>query len=44
MPSDKGALAMAEVLQGFISDRDFNHAFKLLTTLVMVELTGDIVI
>ena len=35
-----GDLILAEVLQGFASDRDFNQAKKLLTSLVMVELGG----
>ena len=35
-----GDLILIEVLQGFTSDRDFNQAKKLLTSLVMVELGG----
>lgn len=35
-----GDLILTEVLQGFSSDRDFNQAKKLLTSLVMVELGG----
>lgn len=35
-----GDLVLAEVLQGFKSDRDFNQAKKLLTSLVMVEILG----
>ena len=35
-----GDLILTEVLQGFASDRDFNQARKLLTSLVMVELGG----
>ncbi len=35
-----GDLILAEVLQGFASDRDFNQAKKLLTSLVVVELGG----
>jgi len=35
-----GDLVLAEVLQGFKSDRDFNQAKKLLTSLVMVEMLG----
>jgi predicted nucleic acid-binding protein len=31
---------LTEVLQGFASDKDFNQARKLLTSLVMVELGG----
>jgi predicted nucleic acid-binding protein len=33
-----GDLILAEVLQGFGSDKDFNKAKKLLTSLVVVEL------
>jgi predicted nucleic acid-binding protein len=35
-----GDLILTEVLQGFSSDRDFNQAKKLLTSLVMIELGG----
>ena len=35
-----GDLILTEVLQGFASDRDFNQAKKLLTSLVVVELGG----
>lgn len=35
-----GDLILTEVLQGFVSDRDFNHAMKLMTTLVIVDLAG----
>jgi predicted nucleic acid-binding protein len=35
-----GDLIMAEVLQGFVSDRDFNQARKLFTSLEIVELVG----
>lgn len=35
-----GDLVLAEVLQGFSSDRDFNQARKLLTALDVVELGG----
>ncbi len=35
-----GDLILTEVLQGFTSDRGFNQAKKLLTSLVMVELGG----
>ena len=35
-----GDLVLAEVLQGFKSDRDFNQARKLLTSLVVVEMLG----
>ena len=33
-----GDLILTEVLQGFDSDRDFNHAAALLTSLTVVEL------
>jgi predicted nucleic acid-binding protein len=35
-----GDIVLAEVLQGFKSDRDFNQAKKLLTSLVMVDVLG----
>lgn len=35
-----GDLIVAEVLQGFTSERDFTQALRLLDTLVMVELGG----
>jgi hypothetical protein len=35
-----GDLMLTEVLQGFRSDRDFNEARKLLTSLVIVEIGG----
>lgn len=35
-----GDLVLAEVLQGFKSERDFNQAKKLLTSLVMVDMLG----
>jgi predicted nucleic acid-binding protein len=35
-----GDLILAEVLQGFVSDRDFNQARKLMTSLVIVDLGG----
>ena len=39
-PVAVGDLILAEVLQGFGSDRDFNKARKLLTSLDMVEIGG----
>jgi predicted nucleic acid-binding protein len=39
-PIATGGLILTEVLQGFISDRDFNQARKLLTSLVVVDLVG----
>jgi predicted nucleic acid-binding protein len=33
-------LILTEVLQGFVSDRDFNQAKKLLTSLMIVDLAG----
>lgn len=35
-----GDLVLAEVLQGFKSERDFNQAKKLLTSLVVVDMLG----
>ena len=35
-----GDLILAEVLQGFDSDRDFNQARRLLTSLLVVEIGG----
>jgi len=35
-----GDLILVEVLQGFTSDRDFNQAKKLLTSLVVTDLCG----
>ena len=39
-PVATGDLILAEVLQGFVSDRDFNQARKLMTSLVVVDLAG----
>lgn len=39
-PIATGDLILTEVLQGFISDRDFNQARKLMTSLVVVDLVG----
>lgn len=39
-PIATGDLILAEVLQGFVSDRDFNQAKRLLTSLVVVDLAG----
>lgn len=39
-PIATGDLILAEVLQGFGSDRDFNQARKLLTSLVIVNVGG----
>ena len=39
-PIATGDLILTEVLQGFVSDRDFNQAKKLLTSLVVVDLVG----
>lgn len=39
-PLATGDLILAEVLQGFASDRDFNRARKLLTSLIVVDLAG----
>ncbi|MFH1494844.1 MAG: PIN domain nuclease [Pseudomonadota bacterium] len=35
-----GDLILTEVLQGFVSDRDFNQARQLMTSLVIVDLAG----
>jgi predicted nucleic acid-binding protein len=39
-PITIGDLTLTEVLQGFISARDFNQAMKLLTSLSIVALAG----
>jgi hypothetical protein len=39
-PIATGDLILAEVLQGFVSDREFDQARRLLTSLVIVELAG----
>jgi predicted nucleic acid-binding protein len=39
-PVATGDLILAEVLQGFVSDRDFNQARKLMSSLVIVDLGG----
>ena len=39
-PVVTGDLVLTEVLQGFGSERDFNQARKLLTSLVVVNLAG----
>ena len=39
-PVATGDLILTEVLQGFRSDRDFNQARKLLTSLMVIELGG----
>lgn len=39
-PVATGDLILTEVLQGFGSDRDFNQAQKLLTSLEVIELAG----
>jgi predicted nucleic acid-binding protein len=39
-PIATGDLILTEVLQGFVSDRDFNQAKKLMTSLVVVDLAG----
>lgn len=35
-----GDLILTEVLQGFMSERDFNQAKRLMTSLVIVDLAG----
>jgi predicted nucleic acid-binding protein len=39
-PVATGDLVLTEVLQGFGSDRDFNQAKKLMTSLVIIDLVG----
>lgn len=39
-PVVTGDLVLTEVLQGFVSEYDFNQARKLLTSLVVVDLGG----
>lgn len=39
-PVATGDLILAEVLQGFRLERDFNHARRLLTSFIMVDLGG----
>ena len=39
-PIVTGDLILTEVLQGFVSDRDFNQARKLMTSLVVVDMVG----
>jgi hypothetical protein len=39
-PVATGDLILTEVLQGFVSDRDFNQVRKLLASLVVVDLAG----
>jgi predicted nucleic acid-binding protein len=39
-PLATGDMILVEVLQGFVSDRDFNRARKLMTSLVSMDLVG----
>ena len=39
-PLAVGDLILAEVLQGFVSDREFNQARKLLTSLTVIDMGG----
>ena len=39
-PIATGDLILTEVLQGFVSNQDFNQAKKLLTSLVVMDLVG----
>jgi predicted nucleic acid-binding protein len=39
-PLATGDIILAEVLQGFVSDRDFNRARQLMTSLVSMDLVG----
>jgi hypothetical protein len=36
-----GDLILTEVLQGFIEERDFDRAWKMLTSLIVVEVGGE---
>jgi predicted nucleic acid-binding protein len=38
-----GDLILAEVLQGFGSDREFNQAKKMLTSLVQIDMGGQVI-
>lgn len=40
-PIATGDLILTEVLQGFVSEKDFNQAKKLMTSLVLVPLGGE---
>jgi predicted nucleic acid-binding protein len=42
-PIATGDLILTEVLQGFVSDRDFNQAKKLMESLVVIDLAGQAV-
>ena len=39
-PIASGDLILTEVLQGFVSDRDFNQAKKLMASLAIVDMAG----
>lgn len=39
-PVATGDLILAEVLQGFTTERDFNQAKKLMTSLIIIDLVG----
>jgi len=39
-PVATGDLILTEVLQGFVSERDFNQAKKFMTSLVIIDLAG----
>lgn len=41
-PIATGDLILTEVLQGFVGERDFNQARTLMTSLVIVDLAGQI--
>lgn len=42
-PLATGDLVLTEVLQGFVSDADFNQAHTLLSSLTVIELGGRII-
>lgn len=43
-PVATGDLILTEVLQGFVSNRDFNQARKLMASLVIVDLAGQSIV
>lgn len=43
-PLATGDIVLTEVLQGFTSDRDFNQALRLLSSLTLVQIGGEDVV
>ena len=35
-----GDIVLAEVLQGFVSERDFNEALRLMASLILIDIAG----